>query len=254
MTDTASLPPANRAQALAILTAPGQPYELATLEIGGYLRKVFAAAPPTLRELFAAAVSDATFLVYGEERLTFSEVALDAARLAAVLVSRFGVGKGDRVAFSMRNFPEWVIVYQAATSIGAVAVAMNALWQSDELEYGLKDSGAKVFIADQERLDRLAGCSPDLNLPVIAVRADRPGKAARYEDLMAEAAGATLPVVDIAPEDDATIFYTSGSTGHPKGVVSSHRNIISALFSWELDVRAGGLVAGIEPVPPARQP
>ena len=254
MTDTASPPPASRAEALAILTASGQPYELATLEIGGYPRKIFAAAPPTLREMFAAAVSDATFLVYGEERLTFAEVARDAARLASVLVTRFGVGKGDRVAFSMRNFPEWVIVYQAATSIGAVAVAMNALWQSDELEYGLKDSGAKVFIADQERLDRLAGCSPDLIVPVIAVRADRPGKAARYEDLMAEAAGAALPAADIAPDDDATIFYTSGSTGHPKGVVSSHRNIISALFSWELDVRAGGLVAGIEPVPPARQP
>ena len=253
MTDAAS-PPATRAEALAILTAPGQPYALETFEIGGYPRRVFVNAPPTLREMFAAAVSDATFLVFGEERMTFAEVTRDAGRLASVLVSRFGVGKGDRVAFSMRNFPEWVISYQAATSIGAVAVAMNALWQSDELEYGLKDCGAKVFIADQERLDRLAGCSSDLDVPVIAVRADRPGKALRYEDLMAEAKDATLPAADIAPDDDATIFYTSGSTGHPKGVVSSHRNIISALFSWELDLRTGALMQGIEPAPPVRQP
>ena len=104
MTDAAS-PPATRKEALAILTAPGQPFELTTLEIGGYPRKVFVNAPPTLREMFAAAVSDATFLVYGDERLTFAEVARDAAALASVLVTRFGVGKGDRVAFSMRNFP-----------------------------------------------------------------------------------------------------------------------------------------------------
>jgi len=241
MTDAASLP-ATRAEALAILTAPGQPFALETFEIGGYPRKVFVNAPPTLREMFAAAVSDATFLIYGEARMTFAEVTRDAGRLASVLVSRFGVRKGDRVAFSMRNFPEWVISYQAATSIGAVAVAMNALWQSDEMEYGLKDCGAKVFIADQERLDRLAGCSPDLDVPVIAVRAERPGKALRYEDLMAEAKDATLPPADIAPDDDATIFYTSGSTGHPKGVVSSHRNIISALFSWELDVTGANAI------------
>ncbi|MFO0438965.1 MAG: long-chain fatty acid--CoA ligase, partial [Phenylobacterium sp.] len=92
----AASPPATRAEALAILTAPGQPYELATLEIGGYLRKVFVNAPPTLREMFAAAVSDATFLIYGEARMTFAEVTRDAGRLASVLVSRFGVRKGDR--------------------------------------------------------------------------------------------------------------------------------------------------------------
>ena len=152
-------------------------------------------------------------------------VARDAGHRASGRVSRCGVGQGGRVAFTKGNFPEWVISYQAATSIGAVAVAMNALWQSDEMEYGLKDCGAKIFIADQERLDRLAGCSPDLDVPVIAVRADRPGKAPRYEDLMAEAAGATLPSVDIAPDDDATISYPPGSPGHPKGACPPPANI-----------------------------
>ncbi len=144
MTDAASLP-ATRAEALAILTAPGQPFALETFEIGGYPRKVFVNAPPTLREMFAAAVSDATFLVYGEERLTFAQVARDAAALASVLVTRFGVGKGDRVAFSMRNFPEWVISYQAATSIGAVAVAT-----AKKLKKGRKLVAVKVAVSSNK--------------------------------------------------------------------------------------------------------
>ena len=247
--------PQTRQAALDILTAPGQPYELETRQIGGYGRRVFKSAPSCLGELFAQTVSDKTFLVYDDERMTFAQTAATAARLGHALVHRYGVAKGDRVAISTRNFPEWVVAFQAATSVGAIAVALNALWQADELEYGLKNCQAKVFIADQERLDRLAQCEDAPDIPVIAVRAERYGpKAISWDALMAEIGEAALPEVDVHPDDDAIIFYTSGSTGHPKGVISTHRNVISALFSWELDLQAGALVAGLEPVAPDHQP
>ncbi|MEZ5557662.1 MAG: class I adenylate-forming enzyme family protein [Pseudomonadales bacterium] len=237
-----------RDAAIAQLTAPGQPYELQPREINGELLKVFVNAPPSLRALFADTLSDQTFIVFEAERRTFAETYAEAAQIAQLLTREYGVTRGDRVAISMRNYPEWITAFMAATSIGAVAVAMNALWQSEEMEYGLRDCGASVLFADQERLDRLAHCSPDLDVPVIAVRPTRanPGVPVLH-DLLDRMGAAHMPEVAVAPEDPAIIFYTSGSTGHPKGVLSSHRNVLSALFSWELDARAATLVSGVEP-------
>jgi len=132
---------------------------------------------------------------------------------------------------------------------------MNALWQAEELEFGLKDCGAKVLVADQERVDRLAECSLELDLRVIVVRPTRvnPGVPA-LEDLLADVAAVPMPVADVGPDDDATIFFTSGSTGHPKGVVSTHRNLVTALLSWELDGQAAILVQGGAPPESAYQP
>jgi long-chain acyl-CoA synthetase len=246
---------ATRAEAIAALTAAGQPYELVLQTVRGRPLKVFRNAPPTLRDLFADNLSDTTFIVYEGERLTFEDAWREAGRIGNLLVSQYGVGKGDRVAISMRNYPEWILAFMAATSIGAIAVAMNALWQPDEMEYGLRDCGAKVLFADQERLERLARCAPDLDVPVIAVRPASPPT--RGEDLKALLAGVStvsMPPADISPDDDAIIFYTSGSTGHPKGVISSHRNIISALLSWELDLAAGAATAAVAPPPPANPP
>lgn len=245
----------SRNEALARLTAPGEPYELAVRSIGGRPCKVFVNAPHSLRALFADTATDAEFVVYDDERLTFHQTWAQAARIAHLLVNRYGVRKGDRVAISMRNYPEWITCFMATTSIGAIAVAMNALWQAEEMEYGLTDSGARVLFADQERLDRLAHCSKDLGVEVVAVRPtrDNPG-VARLTDLLASIGPVPMPNVVVEPDDAATIFYTSGSTGHPKGVVSTHRNILSALFSWELDAQAGALVTGVTPAPPAHQP
>ncbi len=233
-----------RQEALTQLTAPGQFYELATEQGAHGPLRVFVNAPASLRRLFADTATDAPFIVFGEERLTFREAHDAAARMGHVLVHVFGIEPGDRVAISMRNYPEWIVAFMAITSVGAVAVAMNSLWQPDEMAYGLRDSGAKVLVADQERLDRLAQCSPAPAIDVIAVRPAHPAQHAHVWSTLDGAAPAVLPHVLIEPTQPATIFYTSGSTGHPKGVVSSHRNIISALFSWELDAAVATLRAG----------
>jgi len=118
--------------------------------------RVFVAAPPNLRMLWqlTAAHSGKTYIVYEDERLTYDEVQARVRSLAHYLHDTCGVGRGDRVAVAMRNFPEWVISYWATVSIGAAVVGMNAWWTSAEMEYGLADSRPKVLIADEERLER----------------------------------------------------------------------------------------------------
>ncbi|HEY5646911.1 MAG TPA: class I adenylate-forming enzyme family protein [Pseudomonadales bacterium] len=245
-----------RAEAIATLTAPGQPYELETVPQYGVPCRAFKNAPRSLRKLYEETRSDLRFVAYEGENYTFEDIWQRSSALASALVEAFGVRKGDRVAISMRNYPEWIIAFEAATSIGAIAVAMNALWQPEEMEYGLRNCGARVLLADQERLDRLALAEPVHGLSVIAVRPDKPLAAGvqSFEDILDRFAGTAMPEADIAPEDDAIIFYTSGSTGHPKGVVSCHRSVLSSLYSWELDARCAALVAGVEPAVPETQP
>ena len=256
MSDTLDLAkPITRTEAIAELTAPGQPYALENIVANGAPIRAFANAPRNLGQLFFDTRSDKPFIVYDGERWSYDQAWRDAARIAHLLTTQYGVRKGDRVAISMRNFPEWVLAFTAVTSIGAVAVAMNALWQPEEMEYGLRDSGAKVFFADAERLDRLADASPELDVAVIAVRPRTPHPAARdLKDLLAGVGPVDMPAADVQPDDPATIFYTSGSTGRPKGVVSSHRNVLSALLSWELDGQVAAKVMGVVPPEPAEPP
>jgi long-chain acyl-CoA synthetase len=240
-----------RAEALATLTGPGGLYELSTEIIRGVPQRVFVNAPCSLRALYEASRSPAEFIVYEDERRTFAAAWREASAIGHLLVHTYGIKAGDRVAISTRNYPEWITAFMAITSVGGIAVAMNALWTPDEMAYGLADSGARVLFADQERLDRLAQCDP---APACAVIAVRPSTATAHPviaDLLAHSDGSEMPVIDIAPDDPAIMFYTSGSTGHPKGVLSTHRNVLTALFSWELDARAGALMADIDPETPA---
>ncbi|MDX2201784.1 MAG: class I adenylate-forming enzyme family protein [Hyphomicrobiaceae bacterium] len=243
--------PLTREEAIARLTGRGAPYELREIEAGGRRIRAFTQGPRTLRELYETTSSDRTFLVLGETRLTFAQCLSAAAEIGAALVDRFGIAKGDRVAIAMRNYPEWIVAFMAITSIGGIAVAINSMWPADDLVYGLRDCGARVLFADPERLQRLAQRPPIPDLAVVGARLEpgaRPDAGAvAWEDLIGPFAGAPMPAAAPGPDDGATIFYTSGSSGHPKGVLSTHRNVLAALLSWELDRRIGELVSGIEP-------
>ncbi len=244
----------SRQAALAALTGSGQPYELEQVQAHGAPVRAFKNAPVSLRAMYEAAASDLPFIVYEDERLSFNEVWDIACKIGQVMVEQYGVSKGDRVAISMRNYPEWIIAFSAITSIGAIAVAMNALWLAEEMAYGLKDSGAKLLFADQERLDRLAQVGSPVGLQVIAVRTTHPHPVhASWESLVKGMGTVQMPFADLHPDDPAKILYTSGSTGHPKGVLTSHRNVLSALLSWELDAKAGEMMSGVIAPEPLEQ-
>ena len=224
--------------AVATLTAPDQAFALNTVDIDGVSYRNFAAMPANLAQYFQIMLqhADKDFAVYLQERYTFAQGYQHSAELAAALQQRFAVGKGDRVAILSRNNPQWMMAFIGTINMGAVAVPMNAWWTTEELDYGFEDSGAKVVFADRSRVERLAPIAAKHGLQIIAID-DCSGlevESTPVEELLREFAGAAMPEVAMALDDPASIMYPSGYTGHPKGALSSHRGILSALYSWML--------------------
>lgn len=226
----------------AMLCAPGQPFEMETIPIEGVATRCWKNAPPSLAALaqIARMHAEKTFLIYEDERVSYDAWFRATATLAQHLQAA-GIGKGDRVALAMRNLPEWPVAFFAIVSIGAIAVPLNAWWTGQELAYGLKDSGAKLLIADAERLDRIAPHLAELDalaaMLISRSQGELPHQARALEDVIgappayAELPPAELPAVEIAPDDPATIFYTSGTTGNPKGALGSHRNMTTNILT-----------------------
>jgi acyl-CoA synthetase (AMP-forming)/AMP-acid ligase II len=221
----------------ARLTAPGARFEMEEIEIRGVPTRVWKNAPPSLAMLarFSRMHGERPIAIYEEERISF-EASFRACAALAVELQRRGIGKGDRVALAMVNLPEWPMAFFAITALGAIAVPLNAWWTGAELEYGLADSGARALICDAGRAARIAphlGALPDLK-HVIVSRAD---EGDRLEDLIGapptwkNLPAADLPAVDIHPDDEAGIFYTSGTTGKPKGALGTHRNLMTNILS-----------------------
>ena len=221
-------------EANTAVTGSGQIFELIDGDVRGVKMKVFKNAPAHLGQVFAGSRGhgDKTFLVYEDEIFTFAQAADHIDALASLLVNTYGVKKGDRVAVAMRNFPEWVMSFAAIISVGAINVSMNSWWTEDEMDFALEDSGATVLICDQQRFDIGAASCVKKNIKVLVVRAEKPLPAGidKWEEVLP--LGDAHPGADIQPDDDATILYTSGTTGRPKGAVSTHRAVISSLMAF----------------------
>jgi long-chain acyl-CoA synthetase len=222
-------------EALARVTAPGQLFELVDGTVDGVGYRLFKNAPLTLRDLFAGARgADATFLVYEGERWSFDETMGHVDALAHALVQRFGISRGDRVGIAMRNLPEWIVSFAAVLSVGGVAVSLNAWWTEAEFEYAVDDSGPSLLIADPERIERLRRPARARDIPMIVVRQDLASspRAGVFAYGRVVVPGDPMPAVEVTPDDDATILYTSGTTGFPKGAVSTHRAVTQSLTAF----------------------
>ncbi len=230
-------------QAIAALTGPGCPFEIVEKEVAGQTTKVFANTPTSLRERFneARLHGDKPFMVYEDETWSFTQTMRRVDEIADALVSRYGVEPGDRVAISMRNYPEWIMSFAAIVSVGGIAVCMNSWWKTDEVVYGLEDSRPKLLIADIERFETAESALSRLGIQTMVVRheGELPDGVDRMSDVLQS--GAAMPDVEVGPDDDATILYTSGTTGFPKGAVSSHFAVLSSLQSFACRALAGAM-------------
>ena len=243
----AALPPGwpamSIADAHALLGAPGSPLEIEEVTVRGVTMKAWKNSPPSLRSVVEAgrAHGERIFLVYEDERVSFEAFHRAVATLAKEFASQ-GVAKGDRVAIVMRNLPEWVVAFYAGASLGAIVTPLNAWWTGPELEYGLTDSGAKIVVLDAERYERLTEHLPnckDLVRVYVSRESDEIAhpEVTKLEDVLGDANSwgdlpdLALPDVEIDQDDDATIFYTSGTTGKPKGALGTHRGVNSNILT-----------------------
>jgi long-chain acyl-CoA synthetase len=249
------------------MLAPGSMFEMTEIEVRGIPMRIFASAPPSMRFVWemTAGYADRTYVVYEDERYTYAEIDARVRSLAHHLRDVHGIGSGDRVAIAMRNYPEWVVSYWAILSLGAAAVGMNAWWTGPEMQYALDDSRPKVLIADAERVERVLPMLDELRanapLHLITVRydGDLPAGADRWDDVVRPGdAPAGLPDASIDPDDDATIFYTSGTTGSPKGAQLTHRgcvhNLMHIIFMGQVGAAAAAKAQAASGEPPSPAP
>ena len=215
------------------LTAPDQIFAFQEKKhTTGITYREFVNTPKTLSEFydFGLLFPEWEFIVFNDERYTYQEIIKKSAQTANALKNA-GVKKGDRVAICMANNPEYIISFMAITSMGAVCVLLNSWWVPDEVTYGLENSGAIVLIGDEKRL---RGLDKFTDLKKIVVRPTNDLNEFIDFDSFINSESDTFNEPSLNTHDNATIFYTSGSTGFPKGVLSTHRNILATLFSWAL--------------------
>ncbi|MFT5576379.1 MAG: long-chain acyl-CoA synthetase [Bermanella sp.] len=230
----------------AQLMQPGLPYEIEQRNFDGIDYRTFKNTANTVKDLLdtGRAHGEVSFIVYEDENYSFNDFFAQVDAIGYQLAKRYGIIKGDRVAIAMRNYPEWMMVYVAVVSLGAIVVPLNSWGKKAELEYGVTDSGARVVFCDEQRYLHIADSLAELNTKAIVTRTKLKSLtegAELYSDFITDGLGKTLPAFDCSPEDPVMIMYTSGTTGLPKGALSNHRNIIQALTSFEFHANSSAM-------------
>lgn len=228
--------------AIAQLTGEGAPYEVVTEESG---LRYYKAAPANLREALSVARNhgDREFLIYEGERRSFNQLLDEADALGAALQAS-GIEHGDRVALAMRNYPEWMAAFIAVTAIGAVIVPVNSWGQPADIAFTVEDSGARLVMCDQQRYDGIAQRMDEEGVQTLIARPEDPQNPKGLSAFVANHQGLKPDPVEIRGDDLAIIMYTSGTSGKPKGAVSTHRAVCQALFNMECAAIAAAMTNG----------
>ncbi|KAK4057422.1 hypothetical protein OIO90_001491 [Microbotryomycetes sp. JL221] len=227
-----------------ILTSPGMPYEYTFETIRGRKTRVYKNAPPNVRAVWlnsANVFANKEYLVFEDERYTYKQAAERVNAIVATLYHRFGCRKGDRIAICSRNLPEFCFLFHAAHVLGCVIVCVNAWLSQEAFIHCATVATPRVLVVDQERLKmtlqgldeiRWAGATST----ILALRVPKPPSgvlsfSAEVDNYVKQGGSLKVPMVDIGPEDVATILFTSGTTGLPKGVIGTNRQYISCLIN-----------------------
>jgi acyl-CoA synthetase (AMP-forming)/AMP-acid ligase II len=212
---------------LAKVIGPGGRLVIGKDEFGRAIVTNFPATLPAFFRTFAALNAANEAVVAGDERLSFADLDRISEALAHGLTAR-GIAKGDRVAIAMRNCPAWIVCYMAILKAGGIATLLNGWWEPFEMEHAVELTEPKLIIADPPRARRLAercGRIETVSLPV-----EQPVEQA-VASLM-EGADPSAELPEMSPEDDATILFTSGSTGESKGALSTHRAVTTGVYAY----------------------
>ena len=221
--------------AIAAITGPGGMFQLGRDDMG---RNIVANLPPTLPmffDVFCTMNGPHEAIVADGERLTFADLLAAANRLAPALAAGFGIAKGDRVAIAMRNCPSWILAYMGIVKAGGIATLINGWWTPAELDHALGLAEPKLVIADEPRAQRVAGTS--FSGAVVSLPVEQHLDEA-LAPLLANGDGAGTPLPSVGPDDEATILFTSGSTGAAKGALSTHRAVTTGVYNYTLSLAA----------------
>ncbi|SJL14603.1 uncharacterized protein ARMOST_18066 [Armillaria ostoyae] len=230
-----------------ILTGTGSLLEIETCLIDGRVLKVWKNLWPSLRQFFLHSTgknTDKTYVVYEGERYTFGETLEKAVKCAAIFRDLYGVKKGDRVVICSRNCPNYLVVFWACHLLGAVTALVNMLLPLEPLRHCITLTKCALIILDPERANVVEPIGAELRFASGAsgylVLEDHEGKghwesmdvwSAVFSGYNRDPGDVMSDDPQILPEDDATIAFTSGTTGLPKGVLSSQRALLTAIFN-----------------------
>ena len=191
-------------------------FEIHQENVLGVKMDVFKNRPKSLVDFIesSAAHGDKPYLIFKDQVITFNQHLTLVKKAAHILQTKYEVQQGDRVAIYAANSPEWIIFFWATVSLGAIACGLNGWWKGSEAIKAINDADPKVVVADKARFERI---DETLEHPVmIFEQHDLSG----YEQALDS-------FIRVDEDECACLLYTSGTTGTPKGVMTSHRSMIA---------------------------